>query len=146
MASFQVAGWNMHHHIVELTKAGEFKGHQAARTVLVWFGMNIAVSDKPKSGLQRGFIMKGCISQPAIARATGLSQSAVSKAVTWLADQGFIDIRYRYEGNRQRIHSVEISSYDEQSEEERKDRLPRAEAPAPKLRLVKPPAFLSDAG
>jgi DNA-binding transcriptional ArsR family regulator len=133
MSSYQKTGWNMHHHIVELTKAGEFSGHQAARTILIWFGMNIAVSSNPQRGLQRGFVMNGCISQLVIAKATGLSQSAVSKAMAWLAEQGFINVTYRYEGKRQRFHSVEIATFDEQSEEDRKLKRPE---PAAKLRLV----------
>lgn len=123
MSSYQVAGWNMHHHIVELTKAGEFDGHQAARTVLIWFGMNIAVSDRPKQGLQRGFVMKGAVSQKTVCAATGLSQSSVSRAVLWLIDQGFLNVTYRYMHNRQYIDSVEINSFDEQSEQDRKAKL-----------------------
>lgn len=129
MTSFQVTGWNMHHHIVELTKAGEFGGHQAARTVLIWFGMNIAVSDNPRRGLQRGFVMRGCITQSATAKATGLSTGAVSNAIRWLSDQGFIRTTYRHEGQRRYLNSVEIESFDEASEADRKARLVPAAKP-----------------
>jgi hypothetical protein len=136
MASFQVTGWNTHHHIAALTRAGVFEGHQAARTVLLWFGMNVAVSDRPKQGLQRGFVMRGCISQKSVCANTGLSQSAVSKAMAWLADQGLVSVRYSYANKRQHVQSVEIQSYDEQSEADRLAWLADQPVPAPKLRVL----------
>jgi hypothetical protein len=136
MGSYQAVGWNMHHHIVELTKAGVFTGHQAGRTILIWFGMNVSVSDRPKQGLQRGFVMSGCISQKAVCAATGLSQSAVSKAMAWLISQQLVSVGYVLGDKRQYVRSVEILSFDAESEEERIAQLAEQVQQPPKLQVL----------
>lgn len=123
MPSYQVVSCNMYRHVCLLTTAGEFRNRQAARTVLVWFAMNISVTTAPDRGLHAGEVMRGCVGQGVIARNTGLSQSAISKAITWLTAQGFISVTYRFRGDRQYTHGVILESFDTQSEADRRAKL-----------------------
>lgn len=143
MRRYQDIAHDLHRHIVELTKAGEFRGHLAARSVMVWYAMNISNTHDPANGLRRGFVMEGCISQAATAAATGLDKATVSRSIGWLEEQGFIQVRREYQGKRQRIARVEISSFDAESEDDRKAALSRPPLPLPatskkrpRLRLV----------
>lgn len=145
MKRYQDIAHDLHRHVVTLTKAGEFEESQAARTVLIWFAMNIANKDDASNGLRRGFVMSGCISHPVICQSTGLGKATVSRALTWLHARGFIRVRREFEGKRQRIASVEVTSYDSVSEADRKAWLAQQDVPqppapraakAPRLRLV----------
>lgn len=140
---YQDVLYDLHRHVVELTKAGEFTGRHAARTVMIHFAMNVSNKEDAANGLHVGYVMEGCISQPVIARSTGLDKATVSRSLVWLHEQGFIRVRREYEGKRQHIASVAITSRDAASESERKAWLLQGGMPVPqpaktkrKLRLV----------
>jgi DNA-binding MarR family transcriptional regulator len=116
---YQDISHDVQRHIVTLTKAGEFRGRQAARTVMIWLAMNIANTNDEANGLRKGYVMDGCIGLPAISNATGLDKATVSRAMSWLHDQGFIRVRHDYHGKRLRIASVAVTSHDAASEAER---------------------------
>lgn len=86
--------------ILALTRAGEFNGQQAARTVLSYFS-NYVDPDNPGSM----YVDPEMITQNAIISATGLSRSGVSNAFLWLEHRGLITV----ERNHKRTISVGIA-------------------------------------
>lgn len=109
--------------IITLTERGEFERHQAARTVLTYYGFNIVANDNERLGRQGGDVMEMCVSPAVVARKTGLDEQTVRRANDWLHEQGFIwagdqtGEKYRYVAN------IAIMSIDEASERKRKRKL-----------------------
>jgi hypothetical protein len=118
-SSFQHLAWAVTEHIHKLTADGVFEGQQAARAVLLYFAHHTARYTDTGKGRKTGYVLEGKATQKAIMTETGLSKATVNRAVKWLQEQGLIAVAYVYEGQRQSYGSIQISSWDAQSEADR---------------------------
>jgi len=118
--TFQHLAWAYTKHIHSLTDAGLFDGHQAARTVMLYFAHHTARYTATGKGREAGCVLEGKISQKAIMKETGLSQKSVQRAVNWLIASGFVRVDVLFGGQRQYYARIEITSFDAESEQDRK--------------------------
>jgi hypothetical protein len=107
-------------HVEKITAEGVFKGQQSARTVFLFLVMNEAANDNLRRGFQRGFVMPGAGVPKIIAKKTGLGTSTVYRAMDWLHEQGFIEVKEAAGDCYRFIQSVEILSRDEATEAARR--------------------------
>jgi hypothetical protein len=106
-------------HVEKLTVAGVFKGQQSARTVFTLYVMSEAANDNKLRAFRRGYVMPGSGIPKIVAKKTGLGLSTVHRAMDWLHEQGFIELRELTGGTYRYVNSVKILSYDEDSEASR---------------------------
>src|SRR5258708_1177620 len=116
-------------HVIALTKAGEFAGHQAARTAFAFYCHRTAANDNKTTGLKRLHVMPGNVSPRLVAHSTGLSEPTVRKANAWLHERGFIEVTEAAGGKYRYLQDVAIKSYDTESEAVRRTELDRAARP-----------------
>lgn len=75
---------------------GRFKDHASAHHVLFYLVMNMWVKEPNKEGAGVGDVMYGRASIACIAEHTALSERTVQRALTWLAEERWIDTERGY--------------------------------------------------
>jgi hypothetical protein len=104
----------LHGHVITLTKAGAFKGHQAARTIFDYYCQNIAANDDKGRDFVRGEVMPSCSVPAVVAKSTGLTTEGVRQANAWLHAQRFISMG-KVQASHQR--SIAVMTTDPATEE-----------------------------